>query len=350
MKEFEALYFSDFLIQNKRTLNTLALYYDRIFLHDYFGLAPGIDSFLYGRNVGTEYLSSINESEYIDAYVLKGIWQTFERSGVRYNPSSIRTFSKKYSQFIKNNLELINSNVLCFCHSTRNPYSPLNPNNFMFSVGATITDDISEKETLASINQERELNKKSCLFEQDFHKLPLISDTEEDLVRWDRSADLLSTSIIMSAIPAAVPTLSDVPVAAILETREKLKEFLQLFRKAILQGAWEVAKIARNQSKQEIDEAARLYYETNIHPILDEVEDNLSRENDKLRKKLLERTIDKTVMAAKYMDPTEAQSKWDLVGSGLKSLLDIDASVQSKIVKRSPYEYLVRLPKALREI
>ena len=74
----------------------------------------------------------------------------------------------------------------------------------------------------------------------------------------------------------------------------------------------------------------------------------MESENDKLMRKLLERGVDKTVLLAKALDPTEPYSKWELLASGIKSLLDIDNATQEKAKITSPYEFLVRLPQVLR--
>src|SRR5689334_15673016 len=44
-EEYTALYISDFFVRARDTLNTLCLFYDRLFLHDYFGIFNCLDRY-----------------------------------------------------------------------------------------------------------------------------------------------------------------------------------------------------------------------------------------------------------------------------------------------------------------
>jgi hypothetical protein len=93
---------------------------------------------------------------------------------------------------------------------------------------------------------------------------------------------------------------------------------------------------------------AGLYYGTNIEPAVESMRSKLLSEEDKLLGRLVERGIDSTTLLVKALDPSEPYSKWELLGSGLKAALDIDRSRGVRRRVRGPYEYLVRLPRAVR--
>lgn len=364
MKDLCTLYMSDFLVRNRRTLNTLCLFYDRVFLHDYFGIFICVENQDYYDNFQTTskkridftwriaggfdlqtkaYLQGAFDTDF-DNVVLKGVAQGLGCATGKFSPTFVLDFAKTYADFLRTNRVLFFEDVMCFCQTLRNPFHPAHRLE-----GAVKLDlRCSEKENFDSLSKAVLNNKYACLFEQEYHEIPLVSDSEEDLIRWDRTKDLLTTALLLTAIPSRVPTISDVPAEEILEAREKLRDLLPPFHSSILKAAWEIAKASRETSKKEAMELGRLYYETHIEPSIFEIESKIKSENKKVFRRLIERGVDKTVLVAKGLDPTESFSKWDLIGSGLKSLLDIDSSWQSKVEIKSPYEFLIRLPSIVR--
>lgn len=366
MSVLKALYVSDFFPRNRRTLNTLCLFYDRLLIHDYFGIfgclldkatyehlqsddereikffwdmAGGLDE------ESKTYLKSAGRSGF-DALVLKGVAQGLGCRTGKFSPTFVIKFAERYATFLRENRDLFFSDVLGLSQNLNNPHHPAH----LLEGGARLDISCSDKQNTESLSKSILNNKMGCLFLQEHYKLPLVSDSEADMLRWDRQKDLLATALSLSAVSARVPTIADVPAADILAAREKLRDFLPPFRTAMLEAAWEIAKASRETSMSEVVKLAQLYYETRIEPTVNEIERKIALENSKLFRKLLERFIDKTALVAKSIDPTEKFSKWDLIASGLKSLLDIDSSRQTKTEIRGPYEFLVRLPKELRQM
>ena len=280
-----------------------------------------------------------------DGYVLKGVLQGLSYPRKPYHPSVVVRFAKEYSSFLKAAKPFIAANVLAMCESSKNPH---HPKNVCYGESIILDTNCSIEDSIDSLAAAQENNKRACMFDQDYFQLPLVSDSQEDLVRWDRAKDLLATAILLAALPSRVPTIADQPAEVILEARERLNSTLPAFRQALLKGAWEVAKATRSSDRDEVMAAAKLYYETQIEPVLRDIEGDLNTENARLRRSLLEKGVDKTVLVAKAIDPTEPYSKWELLGSGLKSLLDIDESTAKKEQIRSPYEFLIRLPHVFR--
>jgi hypothetical protein len=344
----------------------MCLFYDRVFLHDYFGVFICVDSkgsydsfqgldealLRYSWSVAggldeetKTYFRTATNSPF-EGFVLKGVAQGLGFNTGRFSPTFVIQFAKEFSSFLHDTHELFNDQVLSFCQTSENPYLP----SARLEGGVKVDLRCADAENEASLSQSVQNNKHACLFEQEYHKLPLISDSEEDLVRWDRAKDLLTTALLLAAIPSRVPTIGKITGEQILEIREKLKDSLPPFRKAMLNSAWEIAKAAREASLAEVESLARLYYSTQIEPSLTEIEGKLKSENARLRHKLLERGIDKTVLLAKAIDPTEPLSKWELLGSGLKSLLDVDETNKHKHEIKSPYEFLIKLPSVVRNL
>lgn len=363
MDELVALYFSDFFIVNRRTINTLCLFYDRVFLHDYFGIfaavekdsIPSSDStnpsllkfnWDIARGLTPEhllYFISAEKNEF-DALILKGVAQGLGFHTGNFSPSFVIQFARSYGRFLRQNYNLFTENVLCLCQTSNNPFHPIHN----LEGGVKLKLDASEKENLESLNQARLNNVKACIFEESYHRLPLISDEESSIRRWDRDVELLTMALLEAAIPSMVPTIQDVPADEILQARERLKDYLPPFRLALKNAAWDIAAAARSATRKEMLELGNLYFHTKIEPTIKQIEMKLAAEDKRLKRKLLERGIDTTVLLAKAVDPTERFSKWDLFGSGLKSLLDIDNSLQIRKETQSSYEYLVRLPRLLR--
>lgn len=362
-QEFHALYMSDFFIRSRHTLNTLCLFYDRLFLHDYFGIFACVlkDTYphLQDRNPAAldmgwviarglesetkEHLRGACETEF-DSIVLKGVAQGLGCSTGSFSPSFVIEFARQYAAFLRDTQPLFAENVMALCQSRENPFHPIH----RLEGGVRLRIDFTDEQNIRSIKLSVENNKRACVFEQEKHKLPLISDSEEDQIRWDRAKDLLTTALLLATLPVRVPTILAVPAEEIVAAREKLKDLLPPFRSAILKATWEIGQACRESSMDEALSLARLYAETQIAPAVHEVERKLKSEDRGLKHKLLKEGIDTTMLMAKAVDPTEPFSKWDLLGSGLKSLLDIDETRQIKHELRSPYEFLVHLPTALR--
>jgi len=363
-RELIALYFTDFVVRNKRTLNTLCLFYDRLFIHDYFGLLMCVDNkeeydrlqgcsdwgmdLLWGiaRGLSQEQITlfrSASENEF-DALVLKGVGQGLGCATGTFSPTFVLRFAKQYAAFLRDTHALFLENALAFCQTLQNPHLPA----VRLEDGVKLDLSCSDDENRKSLEQARRNNVRACLFEQDYHRIPLVSDAEQDLVPWDRSRDLLTAALATTSIAARVPTLADVPAEELLEVRLKLKDELPPFRAAVTKAAWEIAAASRESSMAEVMRLAQLYYETQVEPSINDVERKLASENARMRRKFLERSVDGTVLVAKALDPTEPYSKWELIGSGLKSLLDLDEGLQNKAQIRSAYEYLVKLPSVLR--
>ncbi|MQY55979.1 MAG: hypothetical protein GH152_01930 [Dehalococcoidia bacterium] len=302
-----------------------------------WAIAGGLDS------ETKRYLKSAFETGF-DNFVLKGVSQGLGCATGKFSPTFVLNFAKTYIDFLRANRVLFFEDVLCFCQSLRNPLHPAH----RLEGGVKLDLSCSQKENFDSLSKALLNNKYACLFEQEYHRLPLVSDSEEDLLRWDRAKDLLTTALLLTAIPARVPTISEVTADEILEAREKLRDLLPPFRSSILKAAWEIAKASRETSQKEVMGLAQLYYETNIVPSIFEIESKIKSESKKLFRKLIEQGVDKATLVAKALDPTEPFSKWDLIGSGLKSLLDIDSSWQSKVKIKGPYEFLIRLPSVIR--
>ncbi len=279
-----------------------------------------------------------------DATVLKGVAQGLGCQSGNFTPTFVVHFAGSVANFLRQSLPLFHSDVLCFCQTLRNPWHPAT----RLEGGVRLNLAVSDQDNLASLEMSRKNNMRGCMFEQQYHSLPLVSDREEDVLRWDRDADLLMMALAETAITSVVPTISEVPPEEILTAREKLADLLPPFRLALTKAAWEIATAARGSSRKEVIDLGQLYFRTRIQPAVDEIESKLKSEDKKLKRKLLERGIDKTVLVAKALDPTEPLSKWDLVGSSLKSVLDVDASLQERAHIKSPYEFLVRVPRALR--
>lgn len=365
--QMQALYLSDFLVSNRQTLNTLCLFYDKLFIHDYFGLFGGLYEkssyesmdrndpksidFLWKTAAGLDeesqaYFRSAHENA-LDAYILKGVAQAFRFGPGVFSPSFVIKYAKQYSKFIRQNYPLISHGVLAMCESSHNPFHPAhNPTKDVNDSSFDLRR--SQMESLQALEAAKNHNKLACMHDQERFKLPLVSDSPEDTLRWDRSKDLLTTALILTAVPARVPAIADVPAETILEAREKLNSTLPVFRTAMLKAAWEIGSAARGSTMEEVKSLGRLYYETQITPAVEEIEHQIESEQRKLKQKLFTRGLDQAVLVAKALDPTDHFSKWELLGSGLKSLLDMEESKQNKVEIKSPYEYLIQLPLALK--
>ena len=363
MAPLEALYISNFLITNKRLMNTLALFYDRVFLHDYFGIFICVDNpgsyralqelssvahritgeKAYRRIKNHRELQHLLEDDPFGFFIFKGVSEAFGYKTGNFNPAFLLEFITIYANFLHEYRELFFADILMFCHSSNNPHHPVN-----HAREIKIQPGVSIRESELSFRKAVENNKLCCLFEQEYHELPLISDSDEDLLRWDRSKDLLTLSLAMQSIHARVPTIEDIPVEIIIEARDKLKDLLIPFRQSLLKAAWEIAKAAKTSKKEEIDALATLYYETQIEPSINDVVHKISTEKGALFRKLLSHSIDKTTLIAKALDPTETFSKWDLISSGLKTALSINEANVKMAHITSPYEYLAILPDYLR--
>ena len=352
---------SDFFVRARHTLNTLCLFYDRLFLHDYFGIFISLDSYPYlqgstddeldvvwafagGLDSQTKaYLRQASETQF-DGIVLKGVAQGLGCSTGPFSPTFLIKFAREYTAFLRHAQPFFAEGVMAMCQSRENPFHPIHS----LQGAVKLREDCADEQNAESLRRSVQNNKRACLFEQQHHKLPLISDAEEDQVRWDRAEDLLATALLLATVPVRVPTISEAPAEQVLSAREQLKDLLPAFRSAILKATWEIGQACRESSMEEAMSLARLYADTQIEPVARDIEKKLKAEDTKLRHKLLRSSIDNTILFAKAIDPTEPLSKWDLVGSGLKSLLDVDELRQIKHELNSPYEFLVRLPAALR--
>lgn len=359
--EYTALYMSDFFVRARHTLNTLCLFYDRLFLHDYFGIFICLDNYSHlqgssdaeldgvwavagGLDSETKaYLRRASKTKF-DGIVLKGVAQGLGCSTGPFSPAFLISFAHDYAAFLRHAQPFFEEGVMAMCQSRNNPFHP----TYRLEGGVKLSQDCTDEQNAESLRLSVQNNKRACLFEQKHHELPLISDSEEDQIRWDRTKDLLATALLLATVPVHVPTISEAPAERVLQAREQLRDLLPPFRSVILKATWEIGQACRESSMEEALSLARLYAETQIEPVAREIAKKLKAEDTKLRHKLLKAGIDKTILLAKAVDPTEPLSKWDLVGSGLKSLLDVDESRQIKHELNSPYEFLVRLPAALR--
>src|SRR6266404_394071 len=140
----DALYMSDFFIRNKHTLNTMCLFYDRVFLHDYFGVFICVDTkesynhFQSGDEKLLEYSWSIAggldeetkayfrkaSSSPFEGFVLKGVAQGLGFDTGRFSPSFVIKYAKEYASFLQDTHVLFTEQVLAFCQTERNPYLP----------------------------------------------------------------------------------------------------------------------------------------------------------------------------------------------------------------------------------
>lgn len=276
MSALKALYISDFFPRNRRTLNTLCLFYDRLLIHDYFGIFICIDNkatydrlqlndekeikFLWDMAGGLDreskaYLKSACASEF-DALVLKGVAQGLGCQTGKFSPRFVIKFAKQYTAFLRENRDLFFSEVLSLSQSLKNPHHPAH----ILEGGVKLDISCSDKENEESLSKSVLNNQRGCLFLQEYYKLPLVSDSEIDMLRWDREKDLLTTALALSAISARVPTIADVPASDILAAREELRDFLPPFRTSMLEAAWEIAKASREASMPEVLQLAKLYY------------------------------------------------------------------------------------------
>ena len=118
----------------------------------------------------------------------------------------------------------------------------------------------------------------------------------------------------------------------------------------MLKVAWNISQAAKSGSKDEVVSTAKLYYHTHVEPIVEDLTNKLTNDNKSWFKKVLEKSVDKTMLIFKAIDPTETTSKWDLLGEGLKTIFQIDTAKKEREKIRSPYEYLIRLPRHLRKL
>ena len=168
-------------------------------------IAGGLD------NETKAYLRSASKSEF-DALILKGVAQGLGCQTGKFSPRFVIKFAKEYGEFFRENRELFFSEVLAMSANSNNPYYPPH----LLEGGVKMDISCSDKENEESLAKSVLNNQRGCLFLQEYYKLPLVSDSEVDVVRWDREKDLLTTALALSAITARVPTIADVPASDIL--------------------------------------------------------------------------------------------------------------------------------------
>ena len=362
MNSFDTLFMSDFIVLDRRTLNTLCLFYDKLFLHDYFGVYAAIYdsesyalidrddpemvavSWDYARQLNPETVALLRpvHRNALDSLVLKGVAQAFGFKTGRFGPTFLIRYAAQYAAFVRATAPLMHGGALAMCHTGKNPWSPVQGMR-----GVNLDLGCVETESQRSFEIAKENNRRACLFEQEYHRLPLISDSSSDPLPWDRSENLLSAALAMCAIPAQVPTVGDVPPGLVLEARSTLEKELTAFRRTLVETAWELGQAARSSARDNVISLATLYYESRIEPVVADLAQQLRGEQTKLRRTFLERALDNSVLVAKALDPTEPYSKWELLASSTKSLLDVQESRDSKAKITSPFEYLIKLPEVM---